>query len=53
MKLSTAALDLFSRLLGAEFEFLCQACTDSEEEKAQQEQVLDELFYLLAKLKNQ
>ena len=52
MKLSKAALDLFSQLLGAEFQFLCEACTDSDEEKAKHEQTLDELFALLSVLRN-
>ena len=53
MNLSNSALDLFSKLLGAEFEFLCQSCTDSDEEIAQQQETLDELFSLLAKLRRQ
>ena len=52
MNLSNSALELFSRLLGSEFEYLCQHCTDSDEDKAQQEQVLDELFALLSTLRN-
>ena len=53
MNLSNSALDLLSRLLGSEFEYLCQHCTDSDEEVAQQQETLDELFSLLSKLKNQ
>lgn len=52
MNLSPTALDLLSSLLGADYEYLCQACTDSEEEIAQHEKALDELFSLLSKLRS-
>lgn len=50
-RVSPAAVKLLSKLLGAEYEYLLQSCTDSEEDIARQEKALDELFTLLSTLK--